>query len=368
MWATALAFEGKAPGHLGQQRRAGGRTDSLGAGGGAGLDSLGNALQDGRDAKQVVGHVEVPVGLERFGCGKPGALAIAAYVLGFRRYAQAFDVQPAYAAKSPGRDVPGHAVIAEVGQRVAQRGQLPVQHGQYARLGGVEQQVVEPEVAMHDGDQAFVARAGRDVGGQPLHQAVHLGDGLGDGGGVLFAPAAYLAFKVVAGFAVVGQAAFGELHLVQCGDHAVHFVVNLAALRFAHAGQGLVPEHAAFDKLHHIKGAAYHGLVFAEAIHLRHRHIGALQALHDLELALHRMGRRQQLRHGARLGAHHIRGRGREQLVGRVGLATLEDFRSQRALEAGQVLAQVSGERVEVKRVSAGYGPGADKVVEVAHA
>jgi hypothetical protein len=31
----------------------------------------------------------------------------------------------------------------------------------------VEHQVVQPEVAVHDGDAAFVARAGRHVGGQP---------------------------------------------------------------------------------------------------------------------------------------------------------------------------------------------------------
>jgi hypothetical protein len=51
---------------------------------------------------------------------------------------------------TPGLDVPTHAVVAEVGQRMAQRRQLPVEHGGDARLAGVEDQVVEAKVAVHD--------------------------------------------------------------------------------------------------------------------------------------------------------------------------------------------------------------------------
>jgi hypothetical protein len=49
------------------------------------------------------------------------------------------------------------------------------------------------------------ARAGRHVRGQPLDQPVHLGDGLGDRGQVLLAPAADLALEVVAALAVVAR-------------------------------------------------------------------------------------------------------------------------------------------------------------------
>ena len=48
------------------------------------------------------------------------------------------------------REVPAHAVVGEVRQRVAERRQLPVEHREDARLGGVEDHVVEPVVAVHD--------------------------------------------------------------------------------------------------------------------------------------------------------------------------------------------------------------------------
>ena len=54
----------------------------------------------------------------------------------------------------PRRDVPGHAVVAEVGQRMAERRELPVEHREHARLGRVEDQVVEAEVAVHDATPA----------------------------------------------------------------------------------------------------------------------------------------------------------------------------------------------------------------------
>jgi hypothetical protein len=175
-------------------------------------------------------------------------------------------------------DVPGHAVVAEVGQRVAQGGQLPVQHGNHARLGGVEHQVVQAEVAVHDGHAAFVARWPA-CGRAAIHQLVHLGDGLGDGGHVLLAPAADLALEVVAALAVVARPC-GKLHAVQRRDHAVHLVVDGGALGRRHAGQGLVPQHAAFHELHDVEGAADDGFVLAQRIHVRHGHVGAGQAAH----------------------------------------------------------------------------------------
>ncbi len=238
---------------------------ACGAGGRAGLHPLGDALQDGGNAEQVVGEVEIPVGLQSFGRGEARAVAVQADVLGFRGNAQAGDVKAADAAERARRDVPGHAVVAEVGQRVAQGGEFPVEHGKHARLGRVEHQVVEPVVAMHDADHGLVASLGGDVRRQPCHQLVHLGDRLGDGGHVLLAPAADLALEIVAGLAVAGKAALGELHGVQRGDHAVHLVVDGAALAVVHAGQGLVPQDAALHELHDVEGTANDRFVFAQA-------------------------------------------------------------------------------------------------------
>src|SRR6185312_16666227 len=84
---------GKFPGHLCERDDAAGGFGSLRTWRGPCFDSFGNPLQDGCQAEQVVGHVEVPVGLERIRGGEPGALAIQTDVFVFGRNAEADDVQ-----------------------------------------------------------------------------------------------------------------------------------------------------------------------------------------------------------------------------------------------------------------------------------
>lgn len=267
--------------------------------------------------------------------------------------------------------VPGHAVVAEVRQRMAQRGELPVEHRDDPRLRGMEHHVVQAVVAMDDRNLGLVARARRHMGGKPVDQALHGLDRLRQFAGaigrglVLLAPAADLALEVVAGLAVVREAALGELHGVQRRDDAVHLVVDGRAPGVVHAGQGLVPQHAALHELHHVESAADHGFVLAQAMHARHRHAGAGQAAHDLEFALHRMGRGQQLGNRARLGAHHVALRGRDELVGRVRLPALEHLDRQRSLEAVEVLRQPRCERLDVEGMLLRDRTGADEVGEV---
>ena len=259
-------------------------------------------------------------------------------------------------------------MVAEIGQRVAQGREFPVEYGQHARRLGVEHEVVEPVVPVHDGDQLLVARHDRDVLRQPLDQPVHLGDGLGDRGDVLLAPAADLAFEVVAGLAEVGQPNRGEIDAVKGGQHPVHFEVDGSALWRRHARQGLVPQHAAFHVLHHVEGAADHGFIFAQHVHQRHGHCGAVEAAHDLEFALDGMCRGQQAGHGAGLGAHHILTRRRDQAVGRVGLAARKFLDLQRPFESGQVPGEPMLQRLDVDRVgggAVGIGHGRERAVAV---
>ena len=185
-------------------------------------------------------------------------------------------VEAADAAKRPRRDVPRHAVVAEVGERMAERRELPVEHRDDARLGRVKHQVVEPVVAVHDAHLRLVARARRNVRRQPFDEPVHRLDRLGDRGEVLLGPAADLALEVVARLAVVGQADAGRLDRVQRGDDAVHLVVDRGAAGVVERRQRLVPEHAAVDELHDVEGAADDALVFAQQVHARHRHVGAV--------------------------------------------------------------------------------------------
>ena len=258
-------------------------------------------------------------------------------------------------------------MVAEVGDRVAQRRQLPVQHRQHPRLGGVKNQVVQPVVAVHDADQAVIARLVGDVRRQPGDQLVHFGDGLGDGGNVLLAPAANLPFEVVAGLAVPSQSLFSKLHRVQGRNDAVHLVVDGASLVVAHAWERLVPQHAPLHELHDVKGPTDDGLVLAKDVHACHRHVRSVQALHDCEFAFNGMRRGQQLGNRTRLGAHHVALPGCDQFVGRVGLATLEQLDGQRPFEAGQVASEPVAQPNDVERVRASDGSGTDKVVEIVH-
>ena len=120
-----------------------GRGDTFGG-------ALVHTLQDRSDAEQVVGHVEVPVGHHGASVGAAGALAVAADVVALARDAECSQVQPADAAEGAGRDVPAHAVVAEVRERMPEGGEFPIEHRDHARLGGVEHQVVEPEVLVGD--------------------------------------------------------------------------------------------------------------------------------------------------------------------------------------------------------------------------
>ena len=279
------------------------------------------------------------------------ALAVAGHVVGLSGNAQLGNVQPAYAAEGARRDVPGHAVVGKVRHGVAQGREFPVQHSQHARLAGMEHEVVQAEVAVHDGCAAVVARGGRDVLGQPGNELIHLGDRLGDGGLVLAAPAADPALEVVPGLAVVGQAQRGKVHTVKGGNDAVHLVVDGGALGLVHAGQGLLPQHAALDEVHQVKGAADDGLVLTQAVHAGHWHLGGSQGLHDAELAFYGVRRRQQLGHWPGLGAHHIGALRGAQLVGGVGLPAWEFAQLQRPFKAAEVLAQVGLQGMEVEGV-----------------
>ena len=47
-----------------------------------------------------------------------------------------------------GLHAPGHAEVRKIAQRVSHSGQLPVEDGEDAWLGGVENDIVEPKVAV----------------------------------------------------------------------------------------------------------------------------------------------------------------------------------------------------------------------------
>ena len=350
-----------------QRTRACARAYRLRTGRSARLNPLGDTLQDGCDAKQVVRHVEAPVLRQHLGCRQLRAVAVLLDVLRLGWDAQAGNVHAANATAQAFGDVPCHAVVAEVGQRVAQGGEFPIQHGDYAGFGRVKHQVIKPEVAVHDARHSLVTRHGGNVLRQPRHQLVHLGNRLRDRGHVLLAPPADLALKIVARFAVATQTLIGKLHGVQRGNDAVHLAVDLAALDIAHARQGLIPHDPALHEFHDVEGAADDGLVFTQAVHLRHRHVGSRQPLHHRKFALDRVRGGQQLGHRAGLGAHHVAFARRDELVSRVGLAAFEGLDRQRAFEAIQVFIQPRRQGIDIECVFFRNSAGAYKMFVISH-
>src|SRR3569833_3192939 len=88
------------------------------AGGGAVGMALHDALQDGRHAEHVVGEIKTEILLAH--C-PAGALAIGGDVLFFAGNAERLKIQPGDAAELAWRDMPAHAVISEIDQRVSER-------------------------------------------------------------------------------------------------------------------------------------------------------------------------------------------------------------------------------------------------------
>src|ERR1700735_1676086 len=79
--SMSSGLPGELPREFGERPRARARRARLRARGGAVDDAACDALQDRREAEQVVGEVEVPVGQQRVGIGAAGALAVAAHVV-----------------------------------------------------------------------------------------------------------------------------------------------------------------------------------------------------------------------------------------------------------------------------------------------
>ena len=109
-------------------------------------------------------------------------------------------------------------VIGEIGERVADRRQFPVEHADDPRLGLVKHQIVHAVVAVDDRRRALR----RHVRRQPVDQPVHRRDRLGLRGAVLPAPARDLAAHVVAGTAEIAEPDRLVIDRVQGGDDRVH--------------------------------------------------------------------------------------------------------------------------------------------------
>ena len=103
-------------------------------------------MQNTRHAEQVVGQVV----LEVFNAGAAGALAISCNVRFEIRNAEFFQIQSGQSAERTRRYMPSHAVVSEIGQWVTECGEFPIEDREYFGLGGVENKIIEPVVAVDD--------------------------------------------------------------------------------------------------------------------------------------------------------------------------------------------------------------------------
>lgn len=94
--------------------------------------------------------------------------------LGLGGNAERGPVEPENAAVLVGRGVPGHGAIAEIGERMTERRQLPVEDADHLGLLGVKEQVAKPEIAMGDRDMTVIVR---QVRRQPVGDHFQFGDG-----------------------------------------------------------------------------------------------------------------------------------------------------------------------------------------------
>jgi hypothetical protein len=150
------------PRHVGDQTGAATLLDGIAACGIALQCAREHAVQDGRNAKHVEDQVILPVR----DAGAAGAPAIRGNVLAFGGNPQRAEVATIKTPELRRGEAPRHDLVGEIRQRVAERGQLPIEHRENAGLGRMEDDVDEAAVAMTD--RGFVT--GRNIPRQPFDQ------------------------------------------------------------------------------------------------------------------------------------------------------------------------------------------------------
>jgi len=144
--------------------------------------------------------------------------------------------------------------VAKVGEAITECRQFPVEHGDYTRLGGMDQCITQPVVAMYDDRRPFLGY----VSGQPVHQDIHRYQVLRLRGEVLFRPAADLAFEIVAWSAECLETNRLRPDVVQFRHHPRKVEKNCATLRRCQRGHGCFGEDPTLHKFHDVKLRANH--------------------------------------------------------------------------------------------------------------
>ena len=111
--------------------------------------------------------------------------------------------------------MPGHAAEAEIGQRMAEGGQFPVENGHHPWLRRVKQHVAQTKIAMGDRYRPVI---GRQMGRQPGRQPVQRLDPVARRLPPLARPAADLPLEVVPRLAEIVETDGPGADSVQAGQ------------------------------------------------------------------------------------------------------------------------------------------------------
>ncbi|KPX78164.1 Unknown protein sequence [Pseudomonas amygdali pv. mellea] len=159
--------------------------------------------------------------------------------------------------------------IAQVHQRITERGQFPVQHADDVhRVIRIEDHIVEAVVVMHD---AGGGRVGGHFVCQPRLDLLPCRSVRGSRFFITLRPARNLPLHVTLGFAQITQAARLVINAVQVHqfvDEALAQVFSLSCIQ-RQFGRQIRAQDDPLDALHHVKLRADHRLIRAVQVRLR---------------------------------------------------------------------------------------------------
>ena len=116
-------------------------------------------------------------------------------------------------------------MVGEIGQRIAERRELPIEHGGDFRRIGRDNHIVEPVIAVHEARRFTRRQMRRQPGDQPLHVL----DACGFRRAILFRPALHLPRHVILAAAVIAKSDLDRIEVVQLRQRRVHGVINACA-------------------------------------------------------------------------------------------------------------------------------------------
>ncbi len=156
----ALPFTGVAPAHFSKRFDRLYGLCGMRTGRGPVPDSTSYALKYGCKPEEIEREVKIPVRYYIIASRAPTILAKIGLLVRYSQFREVLARQPDR-ADADLRHLPRHQVVREVGQRVTNRGQLPIKDRDHTRLSRMHNHIVEAKVAVHIGVDGTVKVPGR---------------------------------------------------------------------------------------------------------------------------------------------------------------------------------------------------------------